>query len=417
MHTDGNRTRRPAARDAQPTRGPGSVRRRLPALATTLAGVTVLALAAAGCASGSSSSGSASTAADSGKTTAVTINLTAAGCQPSPASVPAGEVDFTVNNKSASAVSEAELRTSDLSKILGEQENLTPGLSGGFSLTIQPGTYKVNCPGASQQDWTFTVTGQQSGASWESNAQLTAAVKGYTTYIDTNTQDLVTHTQAFCQAINAGNLSQAKILYPQARIYYERIEPVAEIWGGLDTAIDGRWENPVTVASQFTGFHRLEQLMWSDNTLAGAPQLCSGLVANEKQLLTLVQKAQYNPLEMASGATDLVNEAATAKISGEEERYSNTDLPVFQANIDGAMEVVSLLQPYLQAKDPSLVTQIQQRDTAVTTQLAKYKATPGYDDTGYVEYSTVLDTQRRQLSTSVNALAESLSKVSVQVNG
>ena len=56
---------------------------------------------------------------------------------------------------------------------------------------------------------------------------------------------------------------------------------------------------------------------------------------------------------MASGATDLINEAATAKISGEEERYSNTDLPVFAANVEASMEVVTLLQPYLQSKDPS----------------------------------------------------------------
>ena len=53
----------------------------------------------------------------------------------------------------------------------------------------------------------------------------------------------------------------------------------------------------------------------------------------------------------------------------------------------------------------------------VESAIATYKATPGYDDTGYVEYSTVLDAQRRQLSAAVNALAESLSKLSVQVSG
>ena len=73
--------------------------------------------------------------------------------------MPAGAVEFDVTNSGAGSVSEAELRTSDLAHILGEQENLTPGLSGGFSLTIQPGTYKINCPGASKPDWTFTVTG------------------------------------------------------------------------------------------------------------------------------------------------------------------------------------------------------------------------------------------------------------------
>jgi iron uptake system component EfeO len=321
-----------------------------------------------------------------------------------------------VANQNAEAVSEAELRTSDLSHILGEQENLTPGLSGSFSLDLQPGSYKINCPGAAQPHAAFTVAGQATGPAWPSNSQLAAAVSGYASYINQNTADLVTHTQAFCQAIDAGNMTQAELLYPRARIYYERIEPVAEIWGGLDTDIDGRWENPVTVASQFIGFHKIEQLLWEDNTLTGAPKLCAGLVKNEQQLLKLARSAQYNPLEMASGATDLINEAATAKISGEEERYSNTDLPVFQANVDGAMEIVNLLKPYLQKKDPSLLSLIQRRDTAVASQLAGYRASPGYDGTSYVEYSTVLDSQRRQLSATVNALAEALSQVSLQVS-
>ena len=319
-------------------------------------------------------------------------------------------------NKDADAVSEAELRTADLTHILGEQENLTPGLSGGFTLDIQPGSYKINCPGASQSRWTLTVSGTATGATWQSNPQLTAAVAGYSGYIDQNVASLVTRSQAFCRAIDDGSMTQARLLYPKARVYYERIEPVAEIWGSLDTDIDGRWENPVTVASQFMGFHKLEQLLWEDNTLAGAPGLCAGLVRNEQQLRTLVRKAQYNPLEMASGATDLVNEAATSKISGEEERYSNTDLPVFQANVDGAMKVVALLQPYLQKKDPGLLSLIRQRDAAITKQLGKYQASPGYDGTGYVEYSTVTGSQRRQLAGAVNALAEAMSKISVQVS-
>jgi iron uptake system component EfeO len=381
------------------------------------AAAAALALAASGCSSSSSTSGGpAGTAADSGQKSTVTIDLTSQGCEPKPAKIPAGPVDFNVTNSGAGSVSEAELRTSDLAHILGEQENLTPGLSGGFSLTIQPGTYKISCPGASQADWTFTVTGKATGPSWESNPQLVTAVQGYTGYVKQNTADLVSHTKTFCQAINAKNMNQAKVLYPRARVYYERIEPVAEVWGSLDTSIDGRWENPVTVKSQFTGFHRLEQMLWQDNSLNGAPAMCSGLVKNEQQLLTLVGKAQYNPLEMASGATDLINEAGTSKISGEEERYSNTDLPVFAANVEASMKVVTLLHPYLQGRDSGLVPLIQQRDAAVDNLLAHFKASPGYDQTGYVEYTTVSKADRRQLSTAVNALAEAMSKMSAQVS-
>ncbi len=255
-----------------------------------------------------------------------------------------------------------------------------------------------------------------SGPAWQSNPQLVTAVQGYSAFVKQNTANLVSHTQTFCQAISAGNMNQAKALYPPARVYYERIEPVAEVWGSLDTSIDGRWENPVTVKSQFTGFHRIEQMLWQDKSLNGAAAMCSGLVKNEQQLLTLVGSAQYNPLEMASGATDLINEAATNKISGEEERYSNTDLPVFEANVEASMQVITLLEPYLQTKDASTVSLIKQRDDAVESLLTNYKATPGYDNTGYVDYSTVTKTDRKQLSAAVNALAEAMSKVSSEVS-
>jgi iron uptake system component EfeO len=380
-----------------------------------------LALVASGCSSSSSGSGSSATGATGGgaaagdKSSTVKIQITSQGCEPKPAAVPAGAVEFDITNSGAAAVTEAELRTSDKAHILGEQENLTPGLSGGFSLTVRPGTYKVNCPGASQPDWTFKVTGTATGPAWQSNPQLTSAVQGYGTYVKQTTAGLVTHTRSFCQAISSGNMNQAKELYTPARMYYEKIEPVAEVWGSLDISIDGRWENPVTVKAQFTGFHRLEQMLWQDKSLNGAAAMCSQLVTNEQQLNTLVGSAQYNPLEMASGATDLINEAGTNKISGEEERYSNTDLPVFEANVQASMQVIDLLSPYLQTKAASTVALIKQRHDAVESLLTKYKATPGYENTGYVDYSTVTKSDRKQLSAAVNALAEAMSKVSSEV--
>jgi iron uptake system component EfeO len=157
-------------------------------------------------------------------------------------------------------------------------------------------------------------------------------------------------------------------------------------------------------------------LLWDNDTLTRAPAYCTQLVSNEQQLQRLIATASFDPVTMASGATDLINEAATAKITGEEERYSNTDLIVFQANVDGAMQVFTLLKPYLEQVDPSLVTSVQKSQLVVEKAIAQYKATPGYDNTGYVEYSTVLDPQRRELSAKVQAFAEQLSKMSGQVS-
>ena len=378
-------------------------------------GVAVLA-AACGGGGASTSTGPTTAVSTDAHPSTVTITLTPQGCAPKPAKVGTGRIDFTVENKDADAVSEAELRTRDLAHILGEQENLTPGLSGGFSLTVQPGTYVVYCPGASHQHANLSVTGTSRAASWKTDAALENAVSGYTAYVHANVSQLVEATQQLCAAISAGSIPSAQRAYPRARLYYERIEPVAEVWGTLDTAIDGRIDNPVTNPADLQGFHKIEQLLWADNTLAGAPAVCSALAQNEQKLLQLVSTATYDPVTMASGATDLVNEAATSKISGEEERYSNTDLIVFEANVDGAMEVFDLLEPKLQKADPALVTQVQRRYRTVESAIARDKATPGYDGTGYVEYSQVLDPQRRQLSGAVQAFAESLSGMSGQVS-
>lgn len=172
------------------------------------------------CGSSSSSSGQATAG---GTNSTVNVTLTPAGCAPKPATISAGQLTVDVSNKDAGAVSEAELRTSDLSHILGEQENLTPGLAGGFSLDIQPGRYVINCPGASQMHWTFTVKGKTTGKSWSKNPVLVSAVNQYSHYVDENVSELVSSSQQMCAKINAGNLTAAKLAYPKSRVYYERI--------------------------------------------------------------------------------------------------------------------------------------------------------------------------------------------------
>jgi high-affinity iron transporter len=63
--------------------------------------------------------------------------------------------------------------------------------------------------GASQPHWNLTVTGKATGPSWQANTQLTAGIRGYSGYVSHNTADLVSHTETFRQAIDAGNMTHA----------------------------------------------------------------------------------------------------------------------------------------------------------------------------------------------------------------
>ena len=128
------------------------------AVATTVSAI-ICVLVLAGCGKGTEAESSAT-----GSTQIVDISLTSAGCQPSDLTIQAGLTEFNVTNTGTAAVTELEVM--DGSKILGEVENLTPGLSRSFSLNLKAGEYTLACPnGSNSANGKLTVTDNASDAS------------------------------------------------------------------------------------------------------------------------------------------------------------------------------------------------------------------------------------------------------------
>jgi iron uptake system component EfeO len=119
-----------------------------------------------------------------------------------------------------------------------------------------------------------------------------------------------------------------------------------------------------------------------------------------------VQTVSLQPAQIANGSVGLLDEVAKSKITGEEERYSHTDLWDFAANVAGAREAVDVLAPTLRQKDSALLKRVDSQFDDVMASLARYQTKDGYRD-----YSAVTDAERRTMTTQVNALAESLSKI------
>jgi iron uptake system component EfeO len=368
---------------------------RLTGAAVLACTATLLAACGSGGAAGQSSQPSAT----------VKITLSDAGCSPTPAGAPAGPVKFEITNSGSAKVTEAELQKDG--RILGEKESLTPGLSGSFSLRLDGGDYSIYCPGGAKDTWTFVVTGGAPAPAQD--LSLGDATKKYHDYVVAEVDQLVPAAKTFTDAVRAGNADAAKAAFAPARTHYESIEPVAESFGDLDPDIDARIDD-VKDPNQWTGFHRIEKALWVDKSLAGMAPLADKLDADIQTLQTKVATATYQPAQLANGASDLLTEVSTSKVTGEEDRYSHTDLSDFEANINGARECFELLKPALAAKNPDLARQLEARFTDVVNGLNQYK-----QGNGYVDYSTVAQDQRRKLADSVNALAEPLSKVAGSV--
>jgi high-affinity iron transporter len=107
---------------------------------TVTALVAVLALA--GCGSSPSADGEGS------NVPTVDIELAKTGCSPAKLSLPAGRTKFAVSNTDADSVTEFEIE--DGGRIIAEAENIPPGLSKSFSVTLKPGKFKLLCPGGTE---------------------------------------------------------------------------------------------------------------------------------------------------------------------------------------------------------------------------------------------------------------------------
>ncbi|MGC6369972.1 iron uptake system protein EfeO [Pseudomonas sp. K2I15] len=236
---------------------------------------------------------------------------------------------------------------------------------------------------------------------------LVGPVSDYKIYVTEEIGELVTQTQAFTDAVKKGDLATAKKLYAPTRVHYESIEPIAELFSDLDASIDSRVDDHEkgVKAEDFTGFHRIEYTLFSENTTKGLDALADKLNSDVQDLKTRVDGLTFPPEKVVGGAAALLEEVAATKISGEEDRYSHTDLYDFQGNIDGAKKIVDLFRPQIEKQDKAFVAKVDKNFAAVDKILAKYKTKDG----GFETYDKVKEADRKALVGPVNTLAEDLS--------
>lgn len=363
--------------------------RSLARTALTAAAAALLILFAAAC-------GSSDDAPKGAKT--MSFELTDAGCVPNTAKAPAGPITFEVENAGTSKVTELEVMDGDT--ILGEVENLSDGFNGSFSLTLEQGEYTLYCPGGEDERGTLTVSGK---LATEGSPQVEEAISQYRKYLEGNTAALVSATEPFVAAVEAGDVEKAKSLYAAARIPYEKVEPVAESFGDLDPRIDARVND--VAASEFSGFHKIEQALWVKDTTAGMAPVAKQLLADIEELQRKVKTVDLQAVQIANGANELLGEVSASKITGEEERYSHTDLVDFEANVEGAEAAFEAVQPLVEEKDPELVKQIEADFAAVYAALEPYRK-----GEGFVSYTELTKADTRKLAQKIDALAEELSQ-------
>jgi iron uptake system component EfeO len=347
-----------------------------------------------------------------GSSGAIEVTATDTACQVSKTTFPSGHVQLSVRNK-GSKVTEVYVYTPS-NKIVTERENIGPGTSTTITAQNQPGSYQIACKPGMEGDGIrqkITVTGK--GTTPKADPRLDAAVASYRSYVQQQADLTIPAVRKFADAIQKGDIGAAKAQFAPSRTGWERTEPVAESFGDIDPKTDIR-EDGLADGQKWTGWHRLEKALWQDRRIGPAEKaLAAQLVTDLEDWQQRVGKADITPTSMANGAKELMDEVATGKVTGEEDRYSHTDLSDFSANVEGAQKAYDLLKPVAAENDPALTKELDKQFPAIEALLGGYRVSGGSSE--FVSYDTVGKADRKELSDAVNSLAEPLSRLAAAV--
>ncbi|GMA42284.1 iron uptake system protein EfeO [Mobilicoccus caccae] len=349
----------------------------------------------------------------------LTVAASDTECRVSAESAGSGNLVFSVTNN-GSKVNEFYLLGEDGLRIIGEVENIGPGLTRDLVVRAVPGSYFTACkPGmvgeGIRSAFTVTDSGADMSATGADKELIDQANAQYASYVKDQTEQLKTKTAEFIALYKAGKDDEARALYAPARVHWERIEPVAESFGDLDPKMDLR-EADLEPGQKWTGWHVIEKDLWPPSsgytplTRAERGAMAGQLMSDTGELYERTRDITFTTDQIGNGAKSLLDEVATGKVTGEEEIWSHTDLWDFQANVDGARVAWEGLRPILKKKDATLDSQIQLRMSELQKLLDQHKK-----GDGFVTYDTLSKAEVKQLSDAVNALSEPLSKLTAAV--
>jgi iron uptake system component EfeO len=317
---------------------------------------------------------------------------------------------------------EIEVISSD-QRVKGEAENVAPSFAKSFTAAgLTPGTYDLVCGSTKAPKGTLTIVAPGGADPTTAATNVTAgttpgtelspglqdALTQYKAYVHTQALEAQKQTQAFVAAIQSGDLAKAQSMFGTIRQPYENIEPVAESFADIDAAVDARvddFDSPDD--PKFTGYHRLEYGLFEKKSLDGLTPIAAQLQADIDKLVEKTNDLDVTASGMVNGSRELLEEVSAKKITGEEDRYSHTDLFDFRANLDGSQKIFVLVKPMVSDKDPALADKIGKAFDDVDKTLTTYENPDGT----YKLYSALTEDDKKSMSAQIAQLSEDLAQL------
>ncbi|KFI29269.1 iron transporter substrate-binding protein [Haematobacter massiliensis] len=283
----------------------------------------------------------------------IAVTVTDSTCEPANLTVPAGRRTFRIHNASDRAL---EWEILDGVMVVAERENIAPGLNATLTERLVPGTYAITCGLLSNPRGTLTVVPTEASEASRVQPETRAFIgplSEYRVYLSRRASLLVEATAALRDSIAAGDLEGARSAWRAAREPWRQMAPVsariADLANSMDPLAEYLAEREQDAA--FTGFHRIEYGLWSQNTTEGLAPVADRLAADALTLKDRLRTLEVAPADLAANAAALAGRLAD-QAGAAQTPYAADDQAEFAAALDGIRKSALLVDPLVIAAQP-----------------------------------------------------------------
>lgn len=339
----------------------------------------------------------------------------------------AGQRSFAVHNVDTQPLG-VTLINADSGSVLAEVRQLDPGTTRPVAVNLPAGNYRWRCvpiTGVAAVSTVGAVSGHASPGPVLvplSAEEIDTAVSDYQSHVADGLRALENDTDHLAQAIDAGDLTRARALWLPAHLDYARLGAAYGTFGDLDDAIDGRPDGlPGGVNDPgFTGFLRVEHLLWGDSGAGGEP--ATAVRAAGDQLRRDVHRltTQFGDTSAPAGqpnatiaadlplrAHEILENTLQFELTGAADQGSHTTLATAEAEVEGTSTVLQVLAGPLQQRDPQLLADANAGLTDLTGQLNALRGPGG----GWPAVAALPQPTRERLDGAVDGLLERLAPI------
>lgn len=351
-------------------------------------------------------------AGDGKKDSSSTVSVSEAECGHGFTTPLPGQQVFQMHN-TGDKVSEVYLVNPGTGAVYGEIEGLAPGTTRALTATIGSGDYAWRCVPTGGRSVTSAAVHVSGGAQVKAvkpvaEEDLKGPLDSYKDYVNKGLATLLTQTQKLQADVHAGDLASAKADWLTAHLQYASLGAAYGTFADLDGKINGRPDGLPDKAQDkdFTGFLRLEHGLWhgqSVEELTGVADQLSGDVA---KLVQDFPGQQFDPGDLPLRAHEILENTLQFELTGDTDQGSGTNLATTQANLAGTQELLTVLQPLLDERDPQVLVRVNAGMKRVGDLVAA-----AHKPEGWTPLDKLPADARRQINGATGQLLEDLSPV------